>query len=278
MTHICRKAPSCLPDDLSSLDACRRAAEVGDARAQCLLGLRYMEGDGVDRDPKEAVLWFRKAARLGHAEAQYNLGLAYEEGDGVRKSYPRALQWYKRAGVQKIHAAQYSVGRFWLLGLGVRADQRKAVVWLRLAARGGHDWAEFLLGIALSKDASTQEEAVVWLRKAADRGHSRALVRLAGIHDDALGPCHDPDAADALYRDAARQRSAAACLILGCKSAQGGDEVDAYTWWTLAVRYADPADDEIAWIAAQRLRNLTCGMDPALVEEAERRMTEWTRH
>jgi hypothetical protein len=57
-----------------------------------------------------------------------------------------------------------------------------------------------------------------------------------------------------------------------------GDEADAYKWWTLAVRYADPADDQIAWIGTQNLIRLTCGMDASLVEEAERRLVESTRH
>ena len=48
----------------------RKAAEQGNAKAQCLLGLMYTLGQGVSRDKSEAVNWFRKAARQGDTNAQ----------------------------------------------------------------------------------------------------------------------------------------------------------------------------------------------------------------
>ena len=41
----------------------RMAAEQGDAAAQCRLGLAYASGEGVARDAKEAVKWWRLAAQ-----------------------------------------------------------------------------------------------------------------------------------------------------------------------------------------------------------------------
>jgi len=40
-------------------------AEAGDAKAQHLLGHMYIEGDGVERDVKQGLLWFRMAAKQG---------------------------------------------------------------------------------------------------------------------------------------------------------------------------------------------------------------------
>ena len=42
------------------LEALRKAAEAGDAAAQCNLGLRYAIGEGVAEDEAEAVKWYRK--------------------------------------------------------------------------------------------------------------------------------------------------------------------------------------------------------------------------
>ena len=39
------------------------AAEKGLARAQANLGNMYLRGQGVARDPAEAVIWFERAAR-----------------------------------------------------------------------------------------------------------------------------------------------------------------------------------------------------------------------
>jgi TPR repeat protein len=51
--------------------------------AQCNLGVCYEKGQGVTRDQKEAVLWYRKAADQGFANAQLKLGFCYEKGQGV---------------------------------------------------------------------------------------------------------------------------------------------------------------------------------------------------
>ena len=71
----------------------RKAAEQGDAEAQFKLGVRYINGQGVDQSYTEAVKWFRKAAEQGDADAQYNLGLGYEYGQGVEQSYTESAKW-----------------------------------------------------------------------------------------------------------------------------------------------------------------------------------------
>ena len=48
----------------------RKAAEKGDADAQCKLGVCYLHGEGVEKDEHEAVKWYRKAAEQGNADAK----------------------------------------------------------------------------------------------------------------------------------------------------------------------------------------------------------------
>ena len=50
--------------------AYRKAAEQGDAKAQYNLGVCYANGDGVQKNLKQAVFWYRKAAEQGNAFAQ----------------------------------------------------------------------------------------------------------------------------------------------------------------------------------------------------------------
>ena len=45
------------------------------AKAQLNLGNMYCNGDGVEQDYTEAVVWYRKAAEQGNAGAQFNLGV-----------------------------------------------------------------------------------------------------------------------------------------------------------------------------------------------------------
>src|SRR5689334_23216809 len=56
-TQAATKPPATRP----SIEAIRKAAENGDATAQCGLGSCYLNGDGVPKDQAEAVKWFRKA-------------------------------------------------------------------------------------------------------------------------------------------------------------------------------------------------------------------------
>ena len=59
----------------TNIDELKKAAEQGDAKAQFVLGGCYDFGDGVEKNPTEAVKWYRKAAEQGYAPAQFNLGL-----------------------------------------------------------------------------------------------------------------------------------------------------------------------------------------------------------
>ena len=60
----------------------------------------YRNGEGVTRDPKQAVYWFTKAAEQGYANAQYNLGVMYANGEGVTRDHKQAVYWYTKAAEQ----------------------------------------------------------------------------------------------------------------------------------------------------------------------------------
>ena len=72
-------------------------AEQGDANAQGLLGIMYIQGQGVRQDYVQARQWFAKAAEQGNAEAQSLLGMMYEEGLGVRQDYAQAKEFFGKA-------------------------------------------------------------------------------------------------------------------------------------------------------------------------------------
>lgn len=56
----------------------------GDPQSQSLLGIMYLEGEGVKQNYKTAAQWFQKSAEQGDELAEYNIGLLYERG----KEYP----------------------------------------------------------------------------------------------------------------------------------------------------------------------------------------------
>ena len=64
-----------------------KSAEQGHVGAQYNLGVLYQEGQGVDKDYKEAANWYQKSSEKGHAPSQNNLAFMYANGLGVNKDY-----------------------------------------------------------------------------------------------------------------------------------------------------------------------------------------------
>ena len=78
-------------------------AELGDSKAQYLLGQMYAFGWGVQKSDVEAIRWFRKAAMWSEgttdpaAAAEYYVGRSYAEGIGVPKDEVESSKWFGRA-------------------------------------------------------------------------------------------------------------------------------------------------------------------------------------
>jgi TPR repeat protein len=86
-----------LPGRLQAVDPLRALADRGDPAAQYRLGMDYLNGRNVRKDPAKAVYWLRKSAMQGYSWAQVWLGLAYKNGWGVPKNGKKALKWWRRA-------------------------------------------------------------------------------------------------------------------------------------------------------------------------------------
>ena len=138
----------------------RIRANMGDARAQYNLGLRYDNGQGVSQDYTEAVKWYRKAADQGHARAQYNLGLCYDNGQGVSQDYTEAVKWYRKAADQGNVDAQYNLGYCYYNGQGVSQDYAEAVKWYRKAADQGYVEAISILDTLVNHNYQPAEKDV----------------------------------------------------------------------------------------------------------------------
>ncbi len=110
-----------------------KAAQKGDAKAQCTLGLMYYIGEGVDADDKEALSWFRKAADQGNAEAQFHVGCMYANGTGVRKNLKAAVPWFCKAADQGNARAHFNLGVIHAKGEVVVQNNQQSCVHLLIA-------------------------------------------------------------------------------------------------------------------------------------------------
>ncbi len=71
-----------------------KAADKGNAEAQCNLGSMYVKGHGVPQDYNKASMGDEMAAGKGNAKAQFNMGELYASGKGVPQDYVLAYMWF----------------------------------------------------------------------------------------------------------------------------------------------------------------------------------------
>ena len=64
------------------------------------LGRALETGDGIPKDPAQAVACYQEAADAGHLEAALALGRCYEYGVGVRCDWKRAFAIYEELANQ----------------------------------------------------------------------------------------------------------------------------------------------------------------------------------
>lgn len=125
-------------------------AESGDAHAQFLLGMLYLNGEGVEHDIDTGIAWLERSADQGYALAQLRLGQRYIFGPKAERGTALLTQAAKQGLVE----AQYKLGLKWLSGIGADSllepgphrDLEKAHKWLRKAAEQGHPEAQKELG------------------------------------------------------------------------------------------------------------------------------------
>ena len=164
-------------------------AERGDMYAQYALGERYLKGDGLRKDGKEAAKWLEKAAGQGLDDAEYELGCLLADGQGVSGDLPSAVKWLTAAAKQGHAGAEFRLGSMCREGKGVPQDYAEAVRWLRLAAGHGSADAGLLLGkmYLAGEGAQDPAEAASWIRTLAEQGNAEAQAGLGRLSEMGQG-------------------------------------------------------------------------------------------
>jgi hypothetical protein len=129
----------------------RKAAAQNEANAMRNLGVCYLDGKGITKQPAEAANWFRKAADLGNQDAPDDLGDLYLDGIGVTKDEAAAAGWYRKGAERGDGNAMNSLAACYWRGQGIAKSPRDAIVWWKKAAGAGNDNAKKNLQMALGK-------------------------------------------------------------------------------------------------------------------------------
>jgi TPR repeat protein len=144
-------------------------AEKGDADAQYNLGLLYMNGLGVEKNDRLALMWFTRAGQQGLADAQYNAGVMFYLGKGVYPSFISAVKWWQLAA-EKDHAnAENNLAVMYAYGNGVKKDPAKAIeLWTAAAEQGHPDAINALIDVYSGKMVgfkADSDKAKYWQQK-----------------------------------------------------------------------------------------------------------------
>src|SRR5713101_4112986 len=113
-------------------------AEQGNADAQLFLGKMYMLGQGVLRDPGQAIKWLKASAMQGNADAQFFVGSYYLL---PHRDIAEGMKWLRFSAEQGLQDAQLLLGKTYLLGdKELPRDPIQAEMWLQLAAKNNLDF------------------------------------------------------------------------------------------------------------------------------------------
>jgi TPR repeat protein len=112
----------------------RRKAQRGDAVAQTILGICYLDGSDVEADYGEAFRLLTSASEKRVPRAMTNLARMYAKGLGTAKNIVEAVRLYESAAEAGEFLAQVQLGRIYSRGAGVPTDLEAAMRWYSAAA------------------------------------------------------------------------------------------------------------------------------------------------
>ncbi len=165
-----------------STDKIAAAANAGDPVAEAVIGLKYLDGQGIPADPVQASKWLQKAADAGQAVAQYRLGTMYERGQGVTANPVTAAKWYQAAPNLRNRKAMHNLAVASAEGSTGKNDMAESARWFSKAAALGLSDSQFNLAVLYERGDGVPQsliDAYKWYSIAAAAGDAESKTRLA---------------------------------------------------------------------------------------------------
>ena len=110
-----------------------KAAKAGQAGAQFYLATKYLHGQDVAKDERQAFAWYKAAADQGLSSAQLNVGRMLADGIGTKKDEVLARQYFEKAASRGDNRASFN--------LAMMEEKKKnymgAYQWYELSTRDG---------------------------------------------------------------------------------------------------------------------------------------------
>ena len=165
-----------------STDKIAAAANTGNPVAETIIGLKYLDGQGIAADPVQALKWLQKAADAGQAVAQYRLGTMYERGQGVTANSASAAKWYQASANLGNRKAMHNLAVAFAEGSTGKKDMAESARWFSKAAALGLSDSQFNLAVLYERGDGVPQsliDAFKWYSIAAAAGDAESKTRLA---------------------------------------------------------------------------------------------------
>jgi localization factor PodJL len=169
---------------LPALDRLTALANGGNPKAETIVGLKYLNGDGVAVNEAQAAKWLERAAEAGQPVAQYRLGTLYEHGKGVAADAAKATHWYQAAAMQGNRKAMHNLAVAFAEGTGIKKDLSEAARWFSKAANLGLADSQFNLAVLYERGQGVPQsllDAYKWYAIAAAGGDAESRSRIDAL-------------------------------------------------------------------------------------------------
>lgn len=142
---------------------CKPLADNGVIHAEIHIAQMYFNGQGMSKDHKNGILWYKKAASNQTNPAS---GTSSEEAAKIQIIFIK-------------QAAEYRIAKAYFNGSGVEKDSKQGVEWLKKSAERGLEWAQFDLAVKYFKGENVdanRDESFKWMERSANQGFRQAQV------------------------------------------------------------------------------------------------------
>ncbi len=244
------------------------------------MGYHYMWGLGVNRDWKEAVLFFKKAIVKGEedkdrkiqGEAYCDMGACYKQGGyGIAADSKRAFHYLTLSANLNNSSGQCSLADCYIEGIGVAPDPKKAEKLLRPLIDKGDAQAQCQMGewyIQGKFGKNKEQDGIALLKLAEKQGFASAQAILGKCYFKGEIVTRDQKEAVRLWHLAAEKRNTLALAHLGScyigGKAVDEDKVKGFNYLRLAVQ--GDAPEPYIFVNLGRCYQHGCGINKNLDE------------
>ena len=177
---------SCKITNKSSTAILIESAESGTVDSMYKLAQRMRDGEGMEKDEKQAFTWFEKSYQRGLKKAVVDIGKCYENGTGVACDREKAVHYYKLGVEYKIPEAMFLLGKCYFYGNGVTRNEIEAAKLFRKAAEDKNRYgdAESFYGYCLEQGRGCKadvKKAFQYYIKANQHGSVEGMYNFADM-------------------------------------------------------------------------------------------------